>query len=52
MLRKINHIGIAVKNIKEAAEKYVGLTNITDYETEYISDQNVDVAMFRLGMEG
>ena len=49
MLKKINHIGIAVKNIKEAAEKYVGLTNITDYETEYISDQNVDVAMFNVG---
>ena len=49
MLKKINHIGIAVKNIKEAAEKYVGLTNITDYETEYVEGQDVDVAMFQVG---
>ena len=49
MLKKINHIGIAVKNIKEAAEKYVGLTNITDYETEYVEGQDVDVAMFKVG---
>ena len=49
MLKKINHIGIAVKNLKEAAEKYVGLTNITDYETEYVEGQDVDVAMFQVG---
>ena len=49
MLKKINHIGIAVKNLKEAAEKYVGLTNITDYKTEYVEDQDVDVAMFKVG---
>ena len=49
MLKKINHIGIAVKNIKEAAEKYVGLTNITDFETEYVECQDVDVAMFKVG---
>ena len=49
MLKKINHIGIAVKDLKEAAEKYVGLTNITDYKTEYVEDQDVDVAMFKVG---
>ncbi|MDA3884177.1 MAG: methylmalonyl-CoA epimerase [Candidatus Delongbacteria bacterium] len=49
MLKKINHIGIAVKDLKEAAEKYVGITNITDYKTEYVEGQDVDVAMFKVG---
>lgn len=49
MLKKIHHIGIAVKDLKEAAEKYVALTGQTDYETEYVEGQDVDVAMFQVG---
>lgn len=49
LLNKINHIGIAVKDLKEAAAKYVTLTGITDYETEYVEGQDVDVAMFHVG---
>ena len=49
MLKKIDHIGIAVKNLKEAAEKYVALTGNADYETEYVAGQDVDVAMFQVG---
>jgi len=49
LLNKINHIGIAVKDLKEAAAKYVTLTGISDYETEYVEGQDVDVAMFHVG---
>lgn len=49
MLKKINHIGIAVKNLKEAAQKYVALTGIEDYEIEYVEGQDVDVVMFQVG---
>jgi len=49
LLNKINHIGIAVKDLKEAAAKYVTLTGINDYETEYVEGQDVDVAMFHVG---
>ena len=49
MLKRIDHIGIAVKNLKEAAEKYVALTGNADYETEYVAGQDVDVAMFEVG---
>lgn len=49
MLKKINHIGIAVKDLKEAAQKYVTLTGIENYETEYVEEQDVDVAMFQVG---
>jgi len=48
-LKRIHHIGIAVKDLKAAAEKYVALTGITDYETEYVEGQDVDVAMFQVG---
>ena len=49
MLKRINHIGIAVKNLRESTEKYVGLTNVSDYKTEYVEGQDVDVAMFIVG---
>lgn len=49
LLKKINHIGIAVKDLKEAAAKYSILTGITDFETEYVEGQDVDVAMFHVG---
>ncbi len=49
MLKKVHHIGIAVKDIKAAAEKYVAITGSSDYETEYVAEQDVDVAMFEVG---
>lgn len=49
LLNKINHIGIAVKDLNEAAAKYVALTGISDYETEYVEGQDVNVAMFKVG---
>lgn len=49
MLKKIHHIGIAVKDLKAAAEKYVAITGEKDYETEYVPEQDVEVAMFHVG---
>ncbi|MCG2761495.1 MAG: methylmalonyl-CoA epimerase [Candidatus Delongbacteria bacterium] len=49
MLLKIHHIGIAVKDLKTAAEKYVAITGIKHYETEYVPEQDVEVAIFEVG---
>ncbi|MBN1969243.1 MAG: methylmalonyl-CoA epimerase [Candidatus Delongbacteria bacterium] len=48
-LKKINHVGIAVSNLEEAAQKYVAITGEADYHTEYVEDQDVLVAMFHVG---
>lgn len=49
VLKKINHVGIAVKDLKDAAQKYAMLSKEDDYETEYVEGQDVDVAMFHVG---
>ncbi|MFO7809947.1 MAG: methylmalonyl-CoA epimerase [Candidatus Delongbacteria bacterium] len=49
MLKKIHHIGIAVRDLKTAAEKYVTITKDKGYESEYVPEQDVQVAMFRVG---
>ena len=48
-LKKIDHIGIAVKNLDESIEKYKIITGITEVETEYVESQDVLVAMFQVG---
>ena len=49
ILKKIDHIGIAVKNLDESIEKYKIMTGIVDVETEYVESQDVLVAMFKVG---
>ena len=49
LLTKVHHIGIAVKDLKEAAERYVQITGVSNYETEYVEEQDVEVAMFNVG---
>lgn len=49
VLKKIDHIGIAVKNLDESIEKYKIITGITEVETEYVESQDVLVAMFQVG---
>ena len=49
VLKKIDHIGIAVKNLEESIEKYKVMTGITKVETEYVESQDVLVAMFKVG---
>ncbi len=48
-MKKINHLGIAVKSLDRASalwEKVLGLEKTGE---EYVAEQNVKVAMFRIG---
>ena len=45
----IDHIGIAVRNLKEAIETYEKLLNTECYKTEVVEEQKVDTAFFKTG---
>lgn len=45
----IDHIGIAVKDLKEAIETYEKLLNTKCYKTEEVEEQQVDTAFFKTG---
>jgi methylmalonyl-CoA/ethylmalonyl-CoA epimerase len=45
----IEHIGIAVKNLKEAIKMYEDLFGLPCYTIEEISDQKIRTAFFRIG---
>ena len=49
MISKIDHIGIAVKNLREAIETYRGLFGKEPEHMERVASQKVNVAMFRAG---
>jgi methylmalonyl-CoA/ethylmalonyl-CoA epimerase len=48
MIKKIDHIGIAVKSIEEAGKLY-GLLGLKMTETEVVEEQKVKVAFFPTG---
>lgn len=48
-MRKIEHIGIAVKNIEESAKVYEKLLNTTIYKTEAVQSEGVKTAFIRIG---
>ena len=49
MLDKINHIGIAVKNLEEQIPFYKDVLKLEYSGTEEIKEQKVNVAMFNIG---
>jgi len=49
MTKKINHIGIAVKNIETAATLYRDVLGMTFEGTEEVAEQKVRVAFFAIG---
>jgi len=49
MILKIDHIGIAVKNLQEAIATYRGLFGKEPEHVESVPGQGVNVAMFRAG---
>eukprot|EP00389_Voromonas_pontica_P004160 GDKH01006183.1.p1 GENE.GDKH01006183.1~~GDKH01006183.1.p1 ORF type:complete len:54 (-),score=5.48 GDKH01006183.1:195-356(-) len=49
MIQKIEHIGIAVKDIKKATETYTKLFNQSPYKTEAVESENVITAFFQNG---
>ena len=48
-MKKIEHIGIAVKNLKSANKLYSKLLNTTPYKTEEVTSENVNTSFFQVG---
>jgi methylmalonyl-CoA/ethylmalonyl-CoA epimerase len=49
MIKSINHIGIAVKDLKLSLETFKKLLQVDDIHTEDVSEQKVKVASFKVG---
>ncbi len=49
MYKKINHIGVAVKNLDKAIEIYRDKLGLEFKGTEVVEDQKVKVAFFKIG---
>jgi methylmalonyl-CoA/ethylmalonyl-CoA epimerase len=49
MIRKIEHLGIAVKNIEESMAMYESLLGTSCYKTEIIESEAVRTAFFQIG---
>jgi methylmalonyl-CoA/ethylmalonyl-CoA epimerase len=49
MIKKIDHIAIAVKNLDEEIERYRDLMGFEFLGTEVVEDQKVKVAFFKIG---
>ncbi|NCP46000.1 MAG: methylmalonyl-CoA epimerase [Flavobacteriales bacterium CG18_big_fil_WC_8_21_14_2_50_32_9] len=49
MMNKIEHIGIAVKNLSEAVEIYSKLFNQPSYKTEVVESESVTTSFFQIG---
>ena len=49
MIKKIEHLGIAVKSLDEAIPLYERLLQTTCYKTESVSSEGVNTAFFQLG---
>ncbi|MDR0510367.1 MAG: methylmalonyl-CoA epimerase [Rikenellaceae bacterium] len=48
-VKKIEHIGIAVKSIEEALKYYEGVLGLECYNIEEVADQKVRTAFLRIG---
>ena len=48
-MNKIEHIGIAVNDLKQASALYEKLLGTSCYKTEYVESENVDTAFFKVG---
>ena len=48
-MRKIEHIGIAVKDLEAANEVYAKLLNTQSYKTEKVKSEGVDTSFFKVG---
>jgi methylmalonyl-CoA/ethylmalonyl-CoA epimerase len=48
-MRKVEHLGIAVKNLSEAEKVYEKLLNTTPYKREVVESENVITSFFRVG---
>lgn len=48
-MNKIEHIGIAVKNLKDANAIYTKIFNQTPYKTEEVAGEHVNTSFFKVG---
>ena len=48
-MKKIEHIGIAVKDLKSANNLYSKLLNTTPYKIEEVASENVNTSFFQVG---
>ena len=48
-MEKIEHIGIAVKNLSEANEAYRKLFGVAQYKTEWVESEKVNTSFFMIG---
>ncbi len=48
-MKKVEHIGIAVKNFSEANGLYYKLLGAEPYKTEYVESEGVNTSFFRVG---
>ncbi|HTA84505.1 MAG TPA: methylmalonyl-CoA epimerase [Bacteroidia bacterium] len=49
MITKIEHLGIAVKNIEEANAIYKAILGVSAYKTEQVASENVNTSFFKVG---
>lgn len=49
MVEKIEHIGIAVKNLTEANQMYEKLLGVAPYKIESVESEGVSTSFFRIG---
>ncbi|TDQ06438.1 methylmalonyl-CoA epimerase [Pedobacter metabolipauper] len=48
-MKKIEHIGIAVKNLDESCNLYERLLGVECYKKEFVASESVNTAFFRTG---
>ncbi|MBB6612085.1 methylmalonyl-CoA epimerase [Pontibacter sp. Tf4] len=48
-MKKVEHIGIAVKNFSEANALYYKLLGAEPYKTEYVDSEGVNTSFFKVG---
>jgi methylmalonyl-CoA/ethylmalonyl-CoA epimerase len=48
-MKKVEHIGIAVKNFSEANSLYYKLLGVEPYKAEYVESEGVNTSFFRVG---
>ena len=49
MLKKIEHIGIAVKNLELSNQLYAKLLGTKHYKTEFVDSESVKTSFFKVG---
>lgn len=48
-MKKIEHIGIAVKSLKDSNEMYTKLLGTAPYKTEAVASEGVNTSFFKMG---